>query len=49
MSGGGTLVTLNFQAIGKGTTAVNIPYLGVKSSQGQDIPAAAPQLSVNVK
>jgi general secretion pathway protein D len=49
MSGGGTLVTLNFQAIGKGTTSLMIPYLGVKNSQGQDIPASAPQLNINIK
>ena len=48
-SGAGALVTLSFQTVGKGTTAVTIPYLGVKTSQGQDVPAAAPQLNVNIR
>jgi len=49
ITGGGVLVTLNFQAVGKGATAVTVSNLGLKNSQGQAIAAAPPQLSVTVK
>jgi general secretion pathway protein D len=49
MAGNGTLVTLSFQAIGKGTAQVTVTFLGVKNSQGQDVPATPPQLTVNIR
>ena len=49
VTGSGVLVTLNFQAVGKGTTAVTISNLSVKNSQGQAIGAGTPRLPVNVK
>jgi len=49
ISGGGVLVTLNFQAVSKGATAVTITNLPIKDSQGQAIAAGTPRLSVNVK
>ena len=49
VNGSGVLVTLNFQAVSKGTTAVTISNLSVKNSQGQAIAAGTPRLTVNVK
>jgi general secretion pathway protein D len=49
VTGSGVLVTLNFQAVSKGTTAVTISNLSVKNSQGQAIASGTPRLSVNVK
>jgi general secretion pathway protein D len=49
VSGQGTLVTLNFTAVGKGQTAVTVPYIGVQNTQGQNVPVQNPVLSVNVK
>ena len=49
VTGSGVLVTLNFQAVGKGTTAVTISNLSVSNSQGQAIASGTPQLTVNVK
>ena len=45
----GSLVVLNFQAVGKGTTQVTIPQLVVRNSQGGVVTSGAPQLTVNVK
>jgi len=45
----GTLVTLNFQAIGRGATVVNIPNMVVRNSQGAPAAAGSPQLSITVK
>jgi hypothetical protein len=49
ITGGGVLVTLNFQAVGKGATTVTIPSLAVKNTKGQVAATGNPQLSVNVK
>ena len=49
ISGSGVLVTLNFQAVGKGATAVTIRNLSLANSQGQSIAAGTAQLAVNVK
>jgi hypothetical protein len=48
-NGSGVLVTLNFQAIGKGPATVSIPNLSVRSTQGQVLASGSPQVTVNVK
>ncbi len=45
----GSLVTLNFQAVGKGSTVVTVPNLTVRNSQGSPVATGSPQLSVTVK
>ncbi len=45
----GSLVLLNFQAVGKGTTTVNAPAVTVRNSQGQTVAGGNPQLTVNIK
>jgi general secretion pathway protein D len=45
----GALVTLTFQATGRGTTQVTVPQLNVRNSQGGTVAAGSPQLTVNVK
>jgi general secretion pathway protein D len=49
VNGAGTLVTLNFQAVGKGSTAVLVPNLTVRNSQGQVVSTSSPQLTVNIR
>lgn len=49
VNGSGVLITLNFQAVGRGATSVTIPNLSVRSSQGQVLASGSPQLQVNVK
>jgi general secretion pathway protein D len=49
VTGDGTLVTLNFQAVGKGTTSITLPNVNVKNTQGATIAAGTPQASVTVK
>ena len=49
VSGSGSLVTLVFQAVGRGETVVAVPQLTLRNSQAQAILTAAPQLSVKVK
>jgi general secretion pathway protein D len=48
VSGSGSLVTLVFQAVGRGDTIVTVPQLTLRNSQSQPILTAAPQLSVSV-
>ena len=48
VSGSGSLVTLVFQAVGRGETVVTAPQLTLRNSQSQPILTAAPQLSVSV-
>jgi general secretion pathway protein D len=48
-SGDGVLVTLNFQAVGRGNTSVTIPNLAVFNVQGQPTLNGSPQLAVNIK
>jgi general secretion pathway protein D len=48
-TGSGVLVTLNFRAVGRGETTVEIPNLTVRNSQGQTVASASPRLAVNVK
>lgn len=45
----GTLVTLTFQAIGKGNAVVSVPSVIVSNSQGVPIATGSPQVSVTVK
>ncbi len=49
ISGSGALVTLTFQAVGRGTSQVTVPDLGLKNSQMQPINAPAPSLSIVVQ
>ena len=49
VNGGGVLVTLNFQTIGRGVTVVNLPGLSVVNSKGQPIAGGNPQLTVAVQ
>jgi len=49
VSGSGTLVSLNFQAVARGATAVIIPHLTVRDSQGTIVSNSTPQLTVTVK
>jgi len=49
VSGSGTLVTLIFQAVAKGTTAVTLSDVTLRNSKLEQIPAPLPQLTVTVK
>src|SRR5439155_4186285 len=49
VSGSGSIVTLVFQAIGRGQTVVTAPQLTLRNSQSEPILTATPQLTVKVK
>ncbi|HLH16760.1 MAG TPA: cohesin domain-containing protein [Bryobacteraceae bacterium] len=49
VNGSGVLVTLNFQAVGKGATAVSVPNLTVRNSKGQPVASGTPQMTVTVQ
>ena len=49
VNGSGVLATLNFTAIGRGITVVNMPALAVRNSQGQPTAAGNPQLTIAVR
>jgi len=49
VSGSGTLVTLNFQAVARGATAVTVPNLTVRSAKGAVVSNSTPRLTVTVK
>jgi general secretion pathway protein D len=49
VSGSGTLVTLNFQAVARGATVVMVPNLTVRSAQGAVVSNSTPQLAVIVR
>ena len=49
VTGSGTLVTLSFQAIGKGSSPVTVPNLTVRNSDGAAVATASPSMTVNVK
>jgi general secretion pathway protein D len=49
VAGSGTLVSLTFQAVGKGATAVTLPGFSPRNPQLQPIPAPAPALPVTVR
>jgi general secretion pathway protein D len=49
VNGSGVLVTLSFQAVGKGATPVFIPNLSVRNSQGQPVADGSPRMTVSVQ
>ncbi|HET9319897.1 MAG TPA: cohesin domain-containing protein [Bryobacteraceae bacterium] len=49
VSGSGSIITLVFQAVGRGDTVVTVPQLTLRDSQAQPILTATPQLAVSVK
>jgi len=49
VSGSGGLVTITFQAVGRGTTTVTVPQLMLKNTPGQPVATNTPVLTVNVK
>jgi general secretion pathway protein D len=49
VSGSGGLITIVFQAVGKGTTTVALQELSLKATGDRSIPANTPSLSVTVK
>ena len=49
VNGGGVLVTLNFQTVGRGMTVVSLPNFSVRNSKGQPIGGGNPQLTVAVQ
>jgi general secretion pathway protein D len=49
VSGSGSIVTLVFQAVGRGDTVVTAPQLTLRNSKSQPILIATPQLTVHVK
>ena len=48
-SGSGTLLTIVFQPVGRGTTTVTVPQLTLKNTPGQPIATNAPALTVNIR
>jgi hypothetical protein len=49
VSGSGSIVTLVFQAVGRGDTVVTVPQLSLRNSHSQAILTATPQFAVSVK
>jgi general secretion pathway protein D len=49
VTGSGTLVTLSFTTVGRGTTSVSIPGFAPANSQGQALSSSSPLLTVNVR
>ena len=49
VDGSGELVTLNFQAVGRGSTNVTLQNLTVRNSHGQTVADGSPQMTVNVQ
>jgi hypothetical protein len=49
ISGSGSVLTIVFQAVGKGPTTLTVPQLTMTGSAGQPIPAPPPNLTINVK
>jgi general secretion pathway protein D len=49
VSGSGGLLTIAFQAVGKGTTTVSLQQLNLQAAGGRPIPANTPSLTVTVK
>jgi general secretion pathway protein D len=49
VTGSGTLITLNFQAVGRGATTVVVPDLALRSAQNALISQSSPQVTVTVK
>jgi general secretion pathway protein D len=49
VNGGGVLVTLQFQAVGRGNTVVNLQNLTIRNSQGLPIATGSPQAEIRVQ
>jgi general secretion pathway protein D len=49
LSGSGALITLTFQAVGKGSSTITIPNLTLRNSQGASLTSASPQVGVTIK
>ncbi len=49
VNGSGALITLQFQAVGRGPTVVTIPQISVRNSHGQPVAGGSAQLTVNVQ
>ncbi len=49
VNGSGALVTMQFQAVGRGPTVVTIPQISVRNSHGQPVAGGSAQLTVNVQ
>lgn len=49
ISGSGTLLTLTFQAVGRGTTSIMLPEVSLRNSQLQPIAVVTPPLAVTVQ
>jgi general secretion pathway protein D len=49
VSGSGPLITLQFQALGRGNSVITIPNLTVRNSQGQAIATATSQVAVTTR
>jgi hypothetical protein len=49
VSGSGSIVTLVFQAVGRGEATVAVPHLVLRNSQSRPILTATPQFTVTVK
>jgi general secretion pathway protein D len=49
ISGSGTLVTLVFQTVARGSTAVTLPELSWRNSRGESVWSGSPQVTVNIK
>jgi general secretion pathway protein D len=49
VAGSGPILSLTFQAIGRGTSNVAVTEAGVKNLQLQPIPVSSPSVSINVQ
>lgn len=49
VNGAGVLVTLSFQAVGKGSSPVLIPNMVVLNSQGQPVASGSPRMMITVQ
>lgn len=49
VSGSGSLLTLTFQVVGKGVTAITAPQLSFQDSRASTIVTASPQVSVSIE
>jgi Cohesin domain len=49
VSGSGGLITISFQAVGRGTTTVALQQLTLKTTPGQPVATNTPSLTVNVR
>jgi general secretion pathway protein D len=49
VNGSGVLVTLSFQAVGKGATPVFVPNLNVRNSKGEPVADGSPRMTVSVQ